>query len=277
MITRSSMLAVLLSSMAVLPASQDAVDMELLRSYFGVCDSDGSGWMSYREGRESLALDRPAYQKFDVNEDGRVDLEEFSANYVEVTRRVGVLPTPRSATEQPVDLPRLPTQILTAYDADSDGALQLSELIKLLSDYGREDLPSEIAMTNLDTNGDGGLNGAELERASRLLASLTAAGRPTVSTEPPPKSIDELFGRSVERPASIDTSRQPPLIVGPVLPFRRLNLDAKGGISMEDLYGLLSPATMKPSVGAIHASLDLDENGVIDRKELATALGMQGR
>jgi len=135
-------------------------------------------------------------------------------------------------------------------------------------------VPIETAMANLDENSDRSLSGAELERASRLLQSLYAAGILGNGELPSYASVDELFGRTVERPAAIDASRQPPLIAGPVLTFRRLDLDGDGGIEISDLYRLLTPVTPSFSIGAIHAGLDTDENGSIDRAELAAAFGL---
>jgi Ca2+-binding EF-hand superfamily protein len=272
MLTRLLLPALLAASVAGGP--QDALDRELLRSYFATCDSDGNGWLSYRECRDSLALDRAGFSAFDRDGDYRVSTDEFEANYAEVTQRVGSLLIPVAAKAPKLDLPRGPKQLLAAYDRNGDAALQPSELMLLFEEYGREDLPVETAMANLDENGDKGLSGTELERASRLLSSLYAAGRPSGEPATVYSSIDQLFGRTIERPPAIDASRQPPLILGPVLPFRRLDLDADGGIELDDLYRLMTPITPSFSIGAIHAGLDPNEDGRIDREELAAALGL---
>ena len=272
MLTRLLLPALTAALLGALP--QDPVDRELLGTYFATVDADGNGWLSYRECRDSLALDREAYASFDADADFRVSLEEFEKSYVEVTRRVGSLLVPQAVTERKVDLPRGPLQLLAAYDRDGDDALQTSELMQLFDEYGLQKVPIETAMANLDENSDRSLSGAELERASRLLQSLYAAGILGNGELPSYASVDELFGRTVERPAAIDASRQPPLIVGPVLTFRRLDLDGDGGIEISDLYRLLTPVTPSFSIGAIHAGLDTDENGRIDRAELAAAFGL---
>ncbi|HVS18765.1 MAG TPA: hypothetical protein VMT18_09215 [Planctomycetota bacterium] len=275
MLTRLLLPALLAAGLAAGP--QDSVDRELLRTYFATCDTDGNGWLSFRECRDSLALDRAAFASFDNDVDYRVTREEFELNYVEVTRRVGSLQVPVPVTERKLDLPRGPSQLLAAFDRNNDNALQTSEVMQLLEEYGLAQVPVETVMSNLDDNGDHGLSGVELERASRLFESLYSAGIRSGPSTPTYESIDQLFGHTVERPAAIDASRQPPLIVGPVLPFRRLDLDGDGGIEITDLHRLLTPVTPSFSIGAIHAGLDLNEDGRIDRAELARALGLTGR
>jgi Ca2+-binding EF-hand superfamily protein len=272
MLTRLLLPALFAATLAA--PSQDSVDRELLGTYFATCDTDGNGWLSFRECRDTLALDRAAFASFDNDVDYRVSREEFELNYAEVTRRVGTLQVPVPVTESKPDLPRGPKQLLAAFDRNDDGALQTSEVMQLLEEYGLEKVPVETAMGNLDDNGDNALSGVELERASRLLESLYSAGILDGAGMPSYESIDQLFGHTVERPAAIDASRQPPLIVGPVLPFRRLDLDGDGGIEIDDLYRLLTPVTPSFSIGAIHAGLDLDEDGRIDRSELARSLGL---
>lgn len=274
MLTRFVLPALLAASLSGRP--QDALDRELLRTYFATCDTDGNGWLSYRECRNSLSLDRAGFASFDQDVDYRISTSEFESNYSEVASRAGALLVPVAGSAPKLALPRMPKQLLVAYDRDGDGALQPSELMLLFEEYGREDLPVETAMDNLDDNGDNGLSGAELERASRLLASLYAVGLPSDEPRTVFSSLDQLFGRTIERPAAIDASRQPPLIVGPVLPFRRLDLDADGGIELDDLYRLMTPVTPGFSIGAIHAGLDPNEDGRIDRAELALALGLTG-
>lgn len=263
--------ALLAAAPAVRP--QDAIDRELLRSYFSTCDSDGNGWLSYRECRNSLSLDRAGFGEFDRDQDLRVSGEEFEANYAEVARRAGTLLVPVTVSSTKVDPPRGTKQILASFDRDGDGALQKSEILLLFEEYGQKQLPLETAMANLDSDGSGSLSGAELERATRVLLSLSSA-RPASGPTTQLASIDQLFGRTIERPAAIDASRQPPLIIGPVLPFRRLDLNADGGIELDDLYRLMTPVTPSFSIGAIHAGLDLDEDGRIDRIELAKVLGL---
>lgn len=272
MLTRSLPAALLAAALAAAP--QDAIDRELLRGYFATCDGDGNGWLSYRECRDSLSLDRAGFAAFDRDADYRVAPEEFDANYAEVTSRVGSILIPVAVRAPKVDVPRGPKALLAAYDRDGDDGLQPSELMLLFEDYGRAHLPVDTVMANLDDNGDKRIADVELERASRLLSSLYAAGLPTAEPGPIYESLDQLFGRTIERPAAIDASRQPPLIVGPVLPFRRLDLDGDGGIDLEDLYRLMTPITPSFSIGAIHAGLDADEDGRIDRAELAQALGL---
>jgi Ca2+-binding EF-hand superfamily protein len=259
------------------PAAQDDGVTEEVRSYFVICDRDGNGWISYREARDSLSLDRDEFAAFDSDGDGRVDLREFRTRFAEIADRVGLLPKPRAVRPRPVDLPREPEQILTAYDLDSDEGIEERELARMLDDYGRSEIAAAVAMEKLDEDADGVLRTRELELLSRLLATLYVAGPDGPESLPAPKSVVELFGRVVPRPGGIHSTPQPPLIVGPVPIFRRLDLDDDGGIEVEDLRGLLSPLQLPISLSAIQATLDTDEDGRVDPDELDAALGARRR
>ena len=265
-------LAPLLGLWRAAPQQQGDVSEEV-RSYFVICDRDGNGWISFREARDSLGLDRDAFAAFDRDRDGRIDLAEFNARFAEIADRVGMLPRPRPPRPRPVDLPREPEQILTAYDIDADGGIELDELQRMLDDYGRSEIAVTMAMEKLDEDADAELRERELELLSRLLATLYVAGSEGPESLPAPQTVAELFGQPKPRPGGIDSAPQPPLIVGPVPVFRRLDLDDDGGIEMHDLRELLSPLQLSISLSAIHNTLDLDGNGAIDPDELDLALG----
>jgi len=254
-------------------ARQDDLVLDQMRSYFALCDHDGEGWISFREARDGLRLDRAGFAEFDADRDGRIDLDEFAARYSEFSALIGRLPRPRPAQTRPVDLPREPEQILAAYDDDRDGALSEAELQVLLDDYGRSEIPVALALEKLDQDGEEGLRAGELELLARMLATLHVAASGTGAATPTPTSILDLFGRAVERPHALDGPPLPPLIVGPVPVFRRLDLDDDGGIELDDLHRLLSPLQLSVSLSAIHATLDLDQDGRIDPDELDRALG----
>ena len=255
------------------PQDPPALAAEELRAHFATCDRDGNGWIAFREAKDSLGLDREAYAEFDTDRDGRIVLEEFSAGSARIADRIGLLPRPRPARPQGIDLPRDPLQILTAYDSGGDSALSEEELAILLFEYGRSEIPAQLALEKLDEDEDGGLRGGELELLARLLATLYVAGPNARTTAPAPTSIAGLFGRPIARPGGLDQAPQAPLIVGPVPLFRRLDLDDDGGIELGDLRGLLSPLQVSVSLPAIQATLDLDESGEIDADELERALG----
>lgn len=266
--------ATLLLAAAPAPRAQDGVGLEVVRSYFAICDRDANGWVSYREARDSLEIDRLAFARLDRDRDGRVDFEEFRAHYAAVAERLGALPIPRREEEIGRDLPRQPSQILAAYDADGSGALEESELSALIRDYGRAKLPVETALQNLDQDGDARLRGNELELLSRLLATLHVIGGRREPQVEPPRSIDELFGTVVPRALAVDAPTRPPLIVGPVSHFRRLDLDGDGHVELRDLEDLMRPRSSPVSLAALFATLDANEDGLLDRSELADVLGM---
>ena len=63
------------------------------------------------------------------------------------------------------------------------------------------------------------------------------------------------------------------MIVGPVSPFRRLDLDNDGLITLEELERLRRPQTLTVRVAAVLAALDENEDGALSRDELIRAMG----
>ena len=241
-------------------------------AYFAKCDHDDNGWIAYREARESLELDRPSYASYDVDRDGRVDLAEFERRYFEIVDVAGGFAEPLDY-EGPRLLPtRNPEQLRAAFDTTGDGALELFEVEKLLEIYDRQDIPALIVLSKLDTDGTRKLEVEELKRLSQLLSATYVES----SADLPPDlagSIEELFGGVVARPQSeFGQTLHPPQIVGPVSPFRRLDLDYDGAIEISDLTDLQRPQTLAVRVEAIIAALDQDEDGQVDRGEFLAAI-----
>lgn len=268
-----ALLSVALLAFSSAPRAQERPSLEVVRSYFAVCDRDTNGWVSFREARDSLEFDRVVYARLDADRDGRVDFEEFRKHYSQVSARVGALPPPRMIRDEPRDLPRQPSQILAAYDKDNSTALDEEELSAVLFDYGRAQLSITTALEKLDQDGDERLRGSELELLSRLLSTLHVVGPDNVDLNAEPATIEELFGTVIQRGTRVDAAPQPPQIVGPVTHFRRLDLDGDGGIELRDLEELVRPHSSPISLAALLAALDSNEDGMLDREELSDSLG----
>ena len=269
---RLAILASIVLATTSILRSQGRPSLEVVRSYFSVCDRDTNGWVSFREARDSLEFDRVVYARLDADRDGRVDFEEFRKHYSAVSARVGTLPPPRIIRDEPRDLPRQPSQILAAYDDDSSSSLDEDELSSVLFDYGRAQLSIETALAKLDQDGDERLRGAELELLSRLLGTLHVVGPENVDLDAEPATVEELFGTVIPRGTRVDAAPQPPQIVGPVTHFRRLDLDGDGGVELRDLEELVRPARLDVRSSAVIAALDRDGDGRLSPAEFKTSL-----
>jgi hypothetical protein len=84
-------------------------------------------------------------------------------------------------------------------------------------------------------------------------------------------SIEELFGGTEERPYAPGVTPRPPLIKGPVPPFRRLDLNNDGFIEVLDLEQLSVSAHTVVRPSAILAGLDIDGDGKLGPAELKAA------
>jgi hypothetical protein len=96
----------------------------------------------------------------------------------------------------------------------------------------------------------------------------------SVESEPIAKasSLKELFGSRENREDRPNTVPLPPRIEGPVSAFARLDLNADGKITIEDLDGLARPVHLDVRFPAVIAILDTDHDGGISPKELYASM-----
>ncbi|HVS10724.1 MAG TPA: hypothetical protein VMS76_12705, partial [Planctomycetota bacterium] len=240
---------------------------------FGMCDGDRNGWISFREARGALELDRGAYATYDRDRDGRITRAEFAVRYQEIFAQTGRFRTPRAPAGANRAIPRTPDQLLRAYDLDGDAALDPSELESVLTDYRREQIPLETILEKLDRDGSGRIEGGEILELAQVVraASIGAASRD--GTSQPPRTLEELFGGPVEPKAQYDATQRPPRFPGPATHFRRLDLDGDGSIRLDDLRRLQATLQLSVRANAVLASLDRDEDGGLSEEELLAAMG----
>lgn len=251
---------------------------ELERPIFLGVDADRSGWLSFRELRDAFDCDRLEFTQYDRDHDGRVTSREFMTRYDELVQRTGTFLTPRQRLATEAVAPRTPEQLRVAFDTDSDGMLDASELPALLAEYGRSADDLESVLEAVDSDGDRRVGSDELFQLSRALSySLALPTETKVTPKQGAKNVVELFGKAEPRPLTVATAAAPPQIVGPVPHFRRLDLDGDGFISSEDLRVLQGSVSMGARIATVIASLDADEDGRISEREFAAALATPPR
>jgi len=253
----------------------------LEEEYFLTCDGNGNGWISFREGRAQLRMDRIDFFRFDANADGRITREEFGARYKNALATTGSFRPPTSASrlfESDEDSPLL-------YDFNSTGALEEGELKAFLADKSI-DVPLGPLMEMLDKNRSKALEPAEFQGIIATLTPLLPAGGPKIlplTTAPPgfgtgpamtaPTSVFDLFGARTPRKDTLGNAPLPDYIAGPISHFRRLDYDNDGFIEEQDLAELLRPAHVDVRATAVLAALDTDGDGRLSEAELDRALG----
>ena len=240
--------------------------------FFKRCDQNGNGWISLREGQDSLGLDASSFRSYDSDQDGRVSREEFGLRYRLSISRVGAFKPPLSVPSTPRVPLRNAEQLRNAYDKNGDGGLSAAEVQVLLNDYGRTELPAELAVEKLDRDGSTRIDGTEIEFLARLLASSAAAAAKNPGEPRVPQTLEELFGGLRDRSSGFQTAPIPPQIDGPVRHFRRLDLDGNGRVSIEDLRRLQSPLELPVRAAAVLAALDTDGDGEMSAEEFAAAM-----
>ncbi len=275
----STLLAAALTALAPAPAQDPvapppppaAVDEDEFRAqqerrYFELCDHDHDGVLVFRELAYSLGLDREGFRAYDTDGDGRVDRDEFGRRFREVIDLVGGFEPPRARTENALPSERTVAEILAAYDADRDRALDRTEVSRLLDDVGVVLPPATLFA--LDADGSGRLELGELAPAVARLEPNALLGL-FASGGSEPLTLDALFGQQVERDSDVSL---PPRIVGPVTHFSRLDHDHDGSVSERDLLDLQRPLRVAVRARSVIAALDTNRDGVLSEDEFVGAL-----
>lgn len=250
--------------------STDLADDNQILQWFSICDTDASGWLRFRESEAALTFDRPQFRAFDEDNDGRIKLGEFTDYYrYRITSSGGFRP-PSVKTKRIAAPPRAATQLRLAFDGDGNNLIDVDELTMLLESYGRYDLTVIDAMEDHDTTGDMQLDRDELEAVTVLLSAAIPEDLENMPLAPV-SGVDELFGALAGK--EVYMGIHPPRIAGPITPFRRLDLNGDGGISLADLEALQRPMRTSIRVSPILHALDANGDGSLDRAELRAALG----
>ncbi len=243
--------------------------------FFKRCDQNGNGWISLREGEETLGLSTSTFRSYDADTDGRISREEFGIRYRLSVVRVGAFKPPVAAPQSVRAPTRNAEQLRNAYDKNGDGGLSAAEMKVLLVDYERQELPAELALEKLDRDGSTRIDGSELDFLARLLTASVSPASADPNAPAVRQTLEELFGGMRDRSRGFQAAPMPPQIDGPVRHFRRLDLDGSGRISTEDLRRLQAPLGLPARAPAVLAALDLDGDGELSPDEFAAAVGAQ--
>jgi len=268
----------------VSPAPQDPVDEseaplfelepeQLLQEeqYFGVCDHDSDGVIVFAEARHSLELDRPGFAVYDADRSGDISREEFRERYTEIVRRYAGFAPPTPSALSVLSPEQTPQQMLNRWDDDSNRGLDARELQALLDRYDMDEYTGEQAIRTLDRNGSRRLEVSELLPLKNLVDDHTNPDW-IFPEEPEAMTLIGLFGTQVPRPGLPGAVPMPPLTLGPLPHFHRLDLDRDGGISLEDLTELQTPIQISVRPSTVINVLDRDGDGKLSAAELRAAL-----
>jgi len=251
------------------PGKRAGASTELSRAdrYFAICDYDADGWIMFSEAKASLGIDRDGWKAYDEDKDGRIIAAEFRKRYEAILATGGAFLPPRPKADAREAIPERADEALETYDKNKDGGLDTGELETLLVDVGAVRLEAETSIEQFDRDLTRKLESSEIEDLLTLLKPSTSATK-----GPRPRTIDELFGKLVPRKLQDGSTPQPVRIMPPVRSFRRLDIDADGEISLDDLAELQRPLVLPVRARAVLAALDTNGDGVLDESEFRAAM-----
>jgi Ca2+-binding EF-hand superfamily protein len=251
-----------------LASAGDGSAKDLPELYFQASDQDQDSWISFREASDAFGLDRDGYAIYDANGDGRVTYEEFLARYEAVLARGGVFSPPSTLAATGPARPD-PEDMLRRFDEDADQRLSQRELTRVLAREGVE-FETSLVLAGLDRDRSGDLGIEELAPLVEVVIGGTDEARRRFERRP--QTIDELVARVEPREKNVDWIPEPPRIVGPVSPLRRLDIAGDGWLDAEDLRDLQRPLTLPVRLPTLVAALDTDGDGRLSRDELRASM-----
>jgi Ca2+-binding EF-hand superfamily protein len=244
-----------------------STELTRVQKYFATCDYDASGYLTFSEANASLGIDRDGWKAYDEDNDGRISEKEFSRRYEAILATGGAFNPPTPKADARASIPERAEDALASYDKNRDKGLDMGEIDFLLVEIGAIRMEAETSIDQFDRDLTRKLEVPELEDLLALLRPDKAK-----SKGPRPRSLNELFGKLVPRTLQEGSTPQPVRITPPVLTFRRLDIDADGGISLEDLSELQRPLVLPVRAGAVLAALDANGDGTVDETEFRAAM-----
>ena len=231
--------------------------------HFRVCDLDASGWISFREAEATLGIDRTEFRRYDVDQDGRIGVQEFHDRSQALLTLLGAVQPPKtmgpeiepdsdlSATDPDAPPSLLPSDLIARADLDESGGLSRDELARLLEELAAP-MQAELVLAKNDTDGSGALEEEELAAVSNSLARLANQNEPAGE-----KQLSSQSGmRRIE---------------GPARHFQRLDADGDGAIDEDDLRACLGSARIELRLAGVLGALDQDGDRRLDEPEFLGA------
>lgn len=239
------------------------------RRWFNIADADSTTWISFREAKGSMRFDAGRFRAYDRDVDGRITFAEFT-EFIRNERALGrrvIEPIMADIDGRPPT--RTAEQLRAAYDTDLDSAISQMELDRILGDYDRGGtrFDADTVLRRLDADGNGVLDVNELERMANYLMPLAIDPGQPRNPQPGARSVGELFGTPIDQGES-----QPPRILGPIHPFRRLDVNNDGYINMEDLERLEGRSYSPVSLKSVLNTLDVNFDGRVSEREFMASI-----
>ncbi len=253
-------------------AKTGLIDSAAASELFTICDHNSNAWLSFSETANALHFTRPRFKAFDLDRDGRLAENEFLEYYRYLTLNKERIPAAMAIQKTSPPPRRSPIQLRNAYDTDLDGAVGSTELTRLLVDYGIDNSEVDGILRSLDADSNGALALNELDHLPTVLHPVTI-GPALVTPDAPALTLAELFGQATSREHAGGSTPLPPLIKGPVPHFRRLDVDADGYISIDDLDLLLRPVRVSVQPYTVINTLDQDGDFKLSLREFQDAMG----
>jgi Ca2+-binding EF-hand superfamily protein len=150
------------------------------------------------------------------------------------------------------------------YDTDRDGRITLEEFTPMFKKTVRKIGAFRPPVPDPDDP-----NAVSIEE----LLSETDAEPDEVTEEAKAMSVLELFGATEPRLDREHASPEPDRLIGPVPPFHRLDQNGDGHISRSDLDELVLGSGLDVRLNTLIATLDTDQDGVIDEEEFFASMG----
>lgn len=257
-------------------AAEFALYSRLEQVYFLTCDLDSSNWLSFRELRDALDVERDEFFQYDIDKDGRIGRGEWRTRYWYVVDNTGGFPPPEAP---PRPVPADPGMPLS-FDFNSSGVLEIGELARYLEDL-QLSVEAHFVLRNLDKDRNGTLGPEEVEALMPALTEYEPESADVIEDPVPapedeeveeePTSVIDLFGERFPRETNFGVAPMPARIVGPVGHFHRLDFDGDGHVSEDDLMDLLRPASVGVRAAAVIAAFDGNGNGTLEPDELTRA------